>query len=115
VITVTIDPFRFGAASVDEVAASGSYTGNGATNRTIALAFDPKLVVVVCETAAADMWVSNISSGTYGLIIHDASGSAMDNTNAGRPALTTGGFVVSGSAANNTNQTSQVFHYFAFG
>jgi hypothetical protein len=99
------------------VVESGSYTGNGTTNRTIALAFTPKLVVVVCETASSPMYFSDISTGLYGWqILSSAAASKGSNFFPERfPRVTTNGFIVSGNAANDTNQNTRVFHYFAFG
>jgi hypothetical protein len=117
VITVTVDPFHVAPSVAADVVAAGSYTGNGATNRTIPLAFTPKWVVVVCETASTPMYVSDIAASTYGWQIgHNvtpARGSAIA-TNV-YPKVTTNGFVVSGNAANDVNQNARVFHYLAFG
>lgn len=116
-ITVTVDPFHVAPAVAADVVESGSYTGNGSTTRTIPLAFTPKLVVVVCETAAAPMYLSDISTGLYGWqILSSAAAAKASNFFPEKfPHVTTNGFTVAGNAANDTNQNTRVFHYFAFG
>jgi hypothetical protein len=94
--------------------ATGTYTGNGGTNRTIALAFDPKFVVVHNETDL-DSFFSNANTGTFGQRFVFFTVSQHENTNALRPALTTNGFIVSGNTVTNTNVNAKVYYYFASG
>jgi hypothetical protein len=94
---------------------SGSYTGNGATNRTIALAFTPKFVVVQSETVTEAMHLSNVNTGTRRFALSDNAYAAGSTTNDFGPGLTTNGFIVSGNTAATSNRNGYVFHYYAIG
>jgi hypothetical protein len=93
--------------------AAGSYTGNGATDRTIPLAFTPKFVVVQGENAADGMYLSNVNTGARRFKMLDNVNPAAGTANSLGPALTTNGFIVSGNTAGLTNFTGRVFHYYA--
>jgi hypothetical protein len=94
--------------------ATGTYTGNDATNRTIALAFTPKLVILDAGSNGY-LFVSNVNTGTYGHQVPSGSTPQHEAANATRPALTTNGFIVSGTAGSNTNRNAAPYYYFASG
>lgn len=100
-----VDAATTGGAQI----ANGTYTGDGTTDRTIPLAFTPVWVVVYSAgSGSTDTWLSQLT-GASG----DARRFASTTTStAPRPTPTTGGFIVSGSNANN-NATS--YAYLAFG
>lgn len=103
-----------GGAQVAKVA-SGSYTGDGATDRTIALPFTPKKVEVV-RSNGLYRFLSAMPSGTYGHQLDAGLDNIIaTNSNSTRPGLTTGGFVVSGSTSEMLNESGTVYDYLAFG
>ena len=93
---------------------TGSYVGNGATDRTISLPFTPKLVYVSSEGELVSFF-SNLNVGTYGMKITSGATLSQTAVNATRPALTTNGFIVSGNVAKNTNVNTKTYYYFASG
>lgn len=97
---------------------TGSYTGDGTTDRLIATDVEPAWVWVINETSAGTVtyWMaaSPFGGGTIGPIFKtDASANeiATETSNSWRPSLATGGFTVSG----NLNTSASVYRYVAIG
>lgn len=98
--------------------ASGAYTGDGVTDRTISLSFTPKFVIVVKRDTTGDRMysLSNINAGTNGARLSTFDTTTFLHTvNANRPLLTTNGFIVSGNATTELNTSGVIFDYFAIG
>lgn len=94
--------------------ASGSYTGDATTDRTVTLAFTPKYVVI--RSNQNYIFHSDVQSSVSQLGYRISTTTiGVQTTNATRPALTTLGFIVSGSAAEETNHSGSTFYYMAVG
>jgi hypothetical protein len=91
--------------------ATGTYGGNDGTDRTISLSFTPKLVLIV---ASNHIHVGFTTAVLYGFKIINATVST-SSANADRPRMTTNGFIVSGSGADDTNSVSYTYSYTAIG
>lgn len=91
-------------------AISGTYTGDGTTPRTIALASTPK-IVFLSKDGTATYSISNIPGGIYGGRFTLTSGEATDNPG-DRPTLVTNGFQVT-NGSTNFNASGVVHRYLA--
>lgn len=112
--SVTEDKLSFTVESGAKIA-TGTYTGNGGTDRTIALSFTPTLVFIEYVTNATYAISAIGASGSLG--VRTTSGTDMVGTavNNQRPIPTTNGFIVSGSAGGELNINAAVYRYVAFG
>ncbi len=99
--------------------ASGSYTGDGVTDRLIALPFNPGFVYVVRDATSYHFSPAGYpaATGAYGLrfVPGDATPWTHGNGNSLRPDIVAGGFRVSGTVSGTLNQSSGVYRYVAFG
>ena len=95
--------------------ATGTYTGDGAGSRTIALSFTPKFVVIGA-TGRPSYHFSNVGSSMIGGRL-DGGGTLDDalSLNTGRPRLTTNGFIVDGAGSAQLNISAITYDYFAIG
>lgn len=95
--------------------ATGSYTGNGATNREISVGFDPKIVIV----SSSGGFGLSFSGGSYG-IGNSASGTGLSIKTSGdgvfAPQIVTGGFQVDHTTdSGSLNYNSASFTWIAVG
>lgn len=95
----------------------GSYTGNGATERTIALGFQPKAVLLMQNTGRTWVSNSNLDSAYGGLFLPDHP-LVCRNQGTGPTWLTAAeivstGFKVHGSGLARVNENGNVYHYIA--
>lgn len=100
--------------------ATGEYTGDSTNNRTIALPFTPKFVMVVGRSNDAAMGISDIGPvGTawFGFAAAGANGSTFKRSTQNlRPTRATNGFLVNwDSVAGSLNTLGVVYDYFAIG
>ena len=93
---------------------SGSYTGDGTTDRVIPLPFTPKLVMVTGDGSTTPLHISPIHSSTNGWTLYNSANPFVGALTNLFPRLTTNGFIVTGSATNDVNQTGRGFNYVAF-
>ena len=97
--------------------AAGTYTGDGAAQRTVSLPFTPKAVYVCLRNGA----VANSSGTNYfgGLAVTGSPAAAMYDTDPSPVAIVEGGFQVAYKALNNhnvmTNDSGRTYHYAALG
>lgn len=98
---------------------SGSYTGDGSGSRTISLPFTPLWVIVSSQSSDAERpsAFSGLGTGSnpVGLNVDNTGGASGSVTSSTRPELTSGGFIVSGSASSTLNQSGEVYDYLAIG
>lgn len=99
-------------------ASRSSYTGNGASSRTIALPFTPGFVVVTNRTSGASHYSGvGDQTNTYGIMSRSPAGSTgitAQNATQARPRCATNGFIVA-SGTDGTNVNGDVYDYLAVG
>lgn len=104
---------------VDSVVTVGTYTGNGATARTISLPKTPKCVIIRGNTTynnvAANMKYETQHT-TKGYVFGTASSFDYVNVQVNYPRITTNGFIVDTADVNNdlANKNTIVFDYIAY-
>lgn len=93
--------------------ASGTYSGNGASPRTISLSFTPKIVFILYPGTGGGFAVAIHAS--KGVILTDSDN--IVDTDANHPLVTTNGFIVrtDGSNSIGTNTNGITYTYVAFG
>jgi hypothetical protein len=90
---------------------TGTYTGDGTTDRTINIGFTPKFIYISNPTY---IYIRG-TDVNYGLRFSGTGVAANWSETVYIPAIVANGFQVSGSGTGNTNQTSTVFTYTAIG
>lgn len=90
----------------------GNYTGDGTSDRTIALPFHPDFVVVSWSGQTA--YSGTGIGASMGLYVA-ASGAVPSTDAADRPTLHIDGFIVSVQAGDSLNNTGTVYSYTAIG
>lgn len=96
----------------------GTYPGDGASNRLIALSFDPRFVVVSWETSGVQVTAYSAAAqgeGPIGLHAKDLNSAQGRSTRQSRPELAIGGFRVGGNSTEQLNQSGITYTYTAIG